>query len=166
MLSSTKWENYEQVARHLLEQFGSHFEIGLVEGKQLVPGSSGTTWELDAKALRKGSDTYLVVECRRYPKDRLKQKDLAALAFQISDVGAVGGIVVTPLELQAGAKAIAESNDIIHVTLSPESTTTDYFMRCMNWVCVGVSETLALRSSFTAKITRADGSTETRESEG
>jgi hypothetical protein len=126
----------------------------------LVAGASGISWEIDAKAVRHGGDAFLVVECRRHPDARLKKKDIAALAYVIADTGAAGGIVVTPLELQAGAKRVAEHANIIHVKLSANSTTADYLLKFLNQVFAGVTESIDVSDDFSAVITRATGSTE------
>jgi hypothetical protein len=159
-----KWQSYEDVSRHLLEQFASHFGLGRVEGKQLVSGASGTEWELDAKAVRDDGGAIIIVECRRYTSSRLSQEDVGGLAFRISDIGAEGAILVSPLELQSGAKLVAASANIQHVTLRPDSTTTDYLMTHLNNVFVGVSDTLRVRLTEVVhiKMTREDGSIEQR----
>ena len=59
--------------------------------------------------MRLGNQGFLVIECRRYPKSRLPQKDAGELAFVIEDLGASGGILVSPLGFQKGAKKIAEA---------------------------------------------------------
>jgi hypothetical protein len=51
MSGKKKWRTYEEVAQYLLEQLGNYFGLGRVEGKQLVPGASGTSWEIEAKGL-------------------------------------------------------------------------------------------------------------------
>jgi hypothetical protein len=152
--SAVTWQSYEQVAQYLLNQFAEHFGLGHVEGKQIIPGASGTDWEIDAKAVRADGQGLLVVECRRLTTSRLKQENLAAMAWRITDTGAAGGIVVSPLDLQAGAQKVAAHADIIHVKLDPASTTTDYILRHLNDLFVGVSTTLGLRDSVSVvKIT-------------
>lgn len=47
MSQQTRWRSYEQVARYLLDQIAEHFGLGRVEGKQIVPGASGTRWEIE-----------------------------------------------------------------------------------------------------------------------
>lgn len=164
MATPKKWKNYEDVSRHLLEQFADHFGLGRVEGKQLVSGASGTEWELDAKAVRADTGSIVIVECRRHTGSRLSQENVGGLAFRISDVGADGAILVSPLELQRGAKLVADSANIQHVILRPDSTTTDYLMKHLDRVFVGVSDTLVVRLSETVhiQITHEDGSIEER----
>ncbi len=162
MVAPKAWTNYEHVARHLLEQFANHFGLGRVEGKQLVPGASGTEWELDAKAVRAEGEGIIIVECRRYPNSRLTQEEVGGLAFRISDIGADGAILVSPLDLQTGTKLVAESAAIQHVRLRPDSTTTDYLMRHLNNVFVGLSDTLGFTETVHIRIEREDGSVEER----
>ena len=117
------WESYEQVATYLLNQFAEHFGLSHVEGKQKIKGlHSKTDWEIDAKGVRKGNEGIIIVEARRYTKSRLSQEQLGGLAFRISDIGAKGGILVSPLGLQEGAAKIAESANIINVQIAPNST--------------------------------------------
>ena len=47
------WERYEQTAQYLLNEFAEHFGLGRVEDKQVVPGASGTEWEIDAKGVKR-----------------------------------------------------------------------------------------------------------------
>lgn len=153
-MSNKTWRTYEEVAQYLLNQFAEHFKLGRVEGKQIVPGESGTEWEIDAKGIKTDGEGFLIVECRRYTKSRLNQESMAALAFRIQDTGAQGGIVVSPLELQSGAKKVAACSDVIHVTLDPKSTATDYIMKFLNQIFVGMSDTISITDSLHIQIIR------------
>lgn len=82
------WEIYEQVAQYLLNRFANHFNLGCVEGKQIVPGRSGAKWEIDAKGIKVDGEGFVVVECRRYTTKRLSQEEVAGLAFRITDMEA------------------------------------------------------------------------------
>ncbi len=117
---------YEEAAHHVLADLRKVLGLSHVEGKQTLAGLSGTEWEIDAKAWLEGQAGFLVVEARRYVSSRLKQEALAAIAYRIQDLGAIGGIVVSPLPLQKGAELVAKASDIAHVLLTPESTTEDY----------------------------------------
>lgn len=55
------WESYEQVALFLLNKLATHFGLGHVEGKQLVPGASGTSWEIDAKGVRADGSGFVII---------------------------------------------------------------------------------------------------------
>jgi hypothetical protein len=138
------WESYEQVAQYLLDKLAEHFGLGHVEGKQVVPGQSGTSWEIDAKGVNADGAGFLIVECRRYTKSGLAQEAIGGLAFRIHDTGARGAIVVSPLDLQAGARKVAAYSNIIHVKLSPESTTTEYLLSFLDQVFIGLADTMAL----------------------
>ncbi|HED39685.1 MAG TPA: hypothetical protein ENJ13_04580 [Chromatiales bacterium] len=153
-MSIKSWQSYEEVAQYLLNKFSEKFNIGHVEGKQIVPGESGTDWEIDAKGVRSGSEAFLIIECRRYTKSRLNQESVAGLAFRIQDAGAEGGIVVSPLELQSGAKKVAAFANIQHVTLDPQSTTSDYMLRFLNQIFVGVSGSVTVTGSLYMKVIR------------
>jgi Restriction endonuclease len=117
----------------------------------LVPGKL-TTWEIDAKGVKSDGIGFVVVECRRYTNSRLNKTNMGALVFTIQDTGAQGGIVVSPLDLQSGAKKIAASANVQHVTLNPDSTTSDYVMRFLDRVSLGV--TLQAPAGLYAKVIR------------
>jgi hypothetical protein len=164
---SKAWKSYEEVAEYLLRQFASVFRLGRVEGKQIVPGKSGTKWELEAKALRVQGEGFLIVECRRYTKSRLDQERLAGIAFRIGDTGAVGGIVVSPLGFQKGAKLVAESSNIMDVRLDPESTRSDYILRFLNSVFLGREDSVSsFDEDLTLKIIRSDKKVEIQKTKG
>ena len=154
--AETSWRSYERVAQHLLNSIAHHFGLGRVEGKQILPGESGTNWEIDAKGVLLNDDGFLVVECRRYTTSRLSQEDAGAIAYRIRDTGAAGGIIVSPMALQEGAKKVADHEGITRVRLSSDSTTTDYLLQFLNKVFVGLSDDLFLMTDYSAaSVTRA-----------
>ena len=138
------FETYEQVATFLLNEFAVHFGLTHVESKQELRGhESDATWEIDAKGVKEDGQGFVIIECRRYTTSKLKQEAIGGLAYRIRDTGAAGGIVVTPLELQAGAAKVASAEGIVAVRLDPSSTTSDYVLRFLNKVMIGVSLSLA-----------------------
>lgn len=150
------WANYESIAQHLLDTIASEFGLGRVEGKQIVPGESGASWEIDAKGVMLDDEGFLIVECRRYTTSRLSQEGVAGIAYRIRDTGAAGGIIVSPMSLQEGAKKVAQHEGITHVRLSPESTTTDYVLQFLNKTFVGLSDKLpAMSDTLTVSVRRA-----------
>jgi hypothetical protein len=140
------WRTYEEVAQHLLSQFGEHFELKDIEGKQKVKGiRSGTDWEIDAKGRKADTnEMFVIVECRRHTSFGQKQEHLAGLAYRIIDTGASGGIVVSPLPLQEGAKKVSQAEGIVEVTLNKDCSTTDYVMQFLNRVMIGVGLSLEI----------------------
>lgn len=134
-----EWASYEELGRILLEKWGDvlGLELARVEGKQKLVGKSGMQWTVDAKAVRSGDEAILVVECRRYTTSRLKPEAIGALAYRISDVGASGGIVVTPIGVQRGGQLIAEAENIHVVHLDAETTTSGYLLQFLGNVIVG-----------------------------
>ncbi len=62
---------------------------------------------------------------------------IGALAYRISDVGASGGIVVTPIGVQRGGHLIANAENIHVVQLDADSATTGYLMRFLGHVIIG-----------------------------
>ena len=153
-MTTKKWKSYEEVAQHLLKQLSKTFGLGTVEGKQIIPGESGTNWEIDAKGIKTDGEGFLIVECRRYTTSRLSQEGLGALAYRIKDTGAEGGIIVSPLELQQGAKIIAEHERIHQVTLDPKSTTTDYMLKFLNQIFIGRSDTIKITEKVHVQMVR------------
>src|ERR1700744_698027 len=93
------WQTYEEVARYLLEKLSDTLGLGLerVEGKQKLVGKSGMNWEVEGKGIKTDGGAIVVIECRRYTTSKLKPEAIGGLAYRIADVGAAGGIVVTPI---------------------------------------------------------------------
>lgn len=158
-MSSTEWRSYQEVARYLLGEFKAHFGLEDVEGEQKVKGMrSGTDWKIDAKGRKTCTDEmFVIVECRRHTSSGQKQEHLAGIAYRIIDTGAAGGIIVSPLPLQEGAKKVAHAEGIVEVTLEKDSTTTDYVMQFLNQVMVGVSDRICLRDSVRVIVRDANG---------
>jgi hypothetical protein len=136
-----QWLIYEDAARKVLSDLGSHLGITTVDGKQVLKGESGASWEIDAKACCEDDCGFLVVEVRRHMNSRLSQEQVAAVAFRIEDLGAQGGITVAPLPLQKGASIVAASKSIAHVMLDPQSTPESYLAEFMGKVFHSVSLT-------------------------
>ncbi|MBS4729698.1 restriction endonuclease [Mycobacterium sp. SM1] len=159
---STTWKSYEEVARHLLETVGHLLGLKLerVEGKQTLVGESGANWEIDAKGVKAQSGAIVVIECRRYTDSRVKQSAVASLAWTISDVGASGGIIVTPIGVQKGGQIVAQSADIEIVHLDANATPTDFRIKFLEKVVVGASANLHVTVTLTAEaeVVKADTS--------
>ena len=142
-MGETKWKSYEDVAQFLLDQMAEYFGLSRIEGKQKLVGKrSGTTYEIDGKGIAKNGDGFVILECRRYTTSRQKQEDMAALAYRILDTGAKGGIIVTPLGIQEGARKIAGAENVVSVRLDENSATTEYVLAFLNKVFVGVTGVL------------------------
>ncbi|TVL96432.1 MAG: hypothetical protein CV087_23760 [Candidatus Brocadia sp. WS118] len=158
----TRWKTYEEVARYLLAKFGENFGLKDVEGKQKVKGiRSGTDWEIDAKGRKTDTnEMFIIVECRRHTSSGQKQDHIAGLSYRIIDTSAAGGIIVSPLPLQEGAKKVAQAEGIVEVTLNKDCSTTDYVMQFLNEVMVGVCNTIPLSHSVRVKVTDAEGNVE------
>jgi hypothetical protein len=139
MSQQTSWRSYEKVAEYLLDRMADHFGLGRVEGKQLVAGASGTSWEIDAKGVKDNDAGFVIIECRRRTKQGVSQGQIGKLVFKIQDTGAVEGIIVSPLPLQSGAKIVAAAQRIQQVQLSPNSTTTDYVVSFLERIFYGKS---------------------------
>ena len=145
---TAKWTTYEEVAAYLLNQYATEFGLERVEGKQDVIGKkSGTSWQIDAKGIREGQEGFVVIECRRYTTSKQNQEKLGGLAYRIFDSGADGGIIVSPLGLQEGAQKVAAAENILNVTLDAESTPTEFIMRFLNKLMIGVEDKLGLHDS-------------------
>ena len=151
---SSPWRIYEEAARKVLSDMREVLGLAKVEGKQSLRGASGADWEVDAMAWQDGPDGFLVIEVRRQTSGGVKQEAIAAVAHRIRDVGGAGGIVVSPLPLQKGARLVAKSADIAHVTLSAESTTERYMAEFMGRRFFGasVTESVNLTDSCSAVV--------------
>jgi hypothetical protein len=157
VMTEKRWETYEQVAQYLLDKFCDKFGLERVEGKQKLRGTSGTNWEIDAKGIRQGGMGFLIVECRRYTTSKLVQKDVGSLCWSITETGANGGIIVSPFDLQKGAKMVASAANVKHVTLDPGSTTKEYVMRFLDDIFAGLHDTLTPTDSFPTTVYDKDG---------
>lgn len=164
--SEKAWESYEEVAVYLLDQVGDRLGLDFerVEGKQHIYGSrSGARWELDGKAVTVGDEGFVIIECRRYTTSRLKQEQAAGLAYRITDTGAKGGIFVSPLGLQEGAKKIADAEGIQEIFMDENSTRSDYMIKFLNRATLGVSAQFRFNVLADAEVTPAAGVEESAE---
>ena len=150
------WQSYEEVAAYLLHKYAEEFGLEFVEGKQEVEGKrSGTTWEIDAKGIKEGGEGFVIIEARKYSKSRQNQEKLGGLAYRILDTGAEGGILVSPLGFQSGAKKVANAENIIEVHLDANSTPNEYFMGFLNNLMVGLHECITATDCVKVTISRA-----------
>ena len=138
-MSTPRWQSYEDIARYILQQMAAEFGLERVEGKQLIQGRSGTTWEIDGKGVSiDDSAAFIIIECRRYTTSKQKQEQIAALAYRIQDTGAAGGIIVSPLGLQEGAERVAQAERIASVRLDKDSTPEQYLLHFLGKVFRGM----------------------------
>jgi hypothetical protein len=81
--SQQTWKSYEEVARYFLNLFCQEFGLERVDPKQKISGSSGTSWEIDAKGVREGDNSAIIlVECRCHRFKRLNQEAVGGLVLQ------------------------------------------------------------------------------------
>ena len=97
----------------------------------------------------------MIIECRRYTTSKQSQEKLGSLAYRIQDTGASGGIIVSPLGIQKGAALIASKENIISVQLDANCTPTDFVMKFLNKIMVGISESMVLSDTVTMEVTRS-----------
>ena len=144
------WKTYEEVATHLLNEISTKLGLEYVEGKQRLSGlKSGTNWEIDAKGVKPDGEDFVIIEIRRYTSSRITQEATAAIAYRIQDTGAVGGIIVSPMGLQEGAKTVAAAESIVTVQLNENSTTTEFILRFLNQVMFSTEpDSISVSSSF------------------
>jgi hypothetical protein len=88
-----------------------------------------------------------VVECRRYPSKKQNQLQLGGLAYSIIDTGAAGGIIVSPVGLQAGAARIAASRNVIDVRLDAKSTPEEFAIQFFDKLFLGIRATARLSAA-------------------
>ncbi|MNT58423.1 hypothetical protein D3C72_1958550 [compost metagenome] len=107
----------------------------------------------------------MVVECKRHTTANLPQAIVASLAYSIQDTGASGGFIVSPLDLQSGAKKVAAARNIVHVQLRAESTPLEFEMKFLDKLFVGFHDVanVSISESLRITITRADGTSWTEE---
>ncbi|MES2126549.1 MAG: hypothetical protein V4463_04700 [Pseudomonadota bacterium] len=138
-MNQPAWTIYEDAARRVVSDLRNELDISVVEGKQVLVGKSSAEWEIDAKAWCTDGENFLVIEARRHTSSGQKQEALAAIAYRIQDVGANGGIVISPLPLQTGARAVAAFEGIAEITLAPDSTCESYLAEFMGRRYLGAS---------------------------
>ena len=158
------WKTYEEVAVYILDQIASNLDLGLnrVEGKQHVYGSrSSTNWEIEGKGVKVDGEGFVIIECRRYTTSRQNKERVAALAYRIIDTGASGGILVSPLGFQEGAKKVAAAEGIHEIFMDANSTRTDYVLKFLNHIFAGISLTATATLTAAAVVTGADGTRKT-----
>lgn len=147
-----RWQSYEEVAAYLLNHFAERFGLERVEGKQKLNGQrTGAEWEIDAKGVCVNGSGFVIVECRRYTTSKQNQEKLSGLAFRIIDTGAQGGIIVSPLGLQAGAAKIASSEKIQEVKLDANSTPTEFAIEFLGKMMIGAGITEHIKLGVTVR---------------
>jgi len=151
-----EWASYEEVAVFLLNQFAEHFELGRVEGHTIV-AAAGTKWDLDGIGYSQDGADFVIVECKRYTTSRIDQETVAGLAYRILKSGASGGIMVTPIGYQAGAIKVADYEGIARVTLNHDCTTTEYVMKFLDQIRMGLADTITASDSVSIQLRKADG---------
>ena len=148
------WQTYEQVATYFLRRFAKEFGLKFVEGKQKLQGASGATWTIDAKGVAEGNEVFLIVEYRRYTTSKQNQEKVGGLANRITDTGAAGGIIVSPLGLQEGAAKVAASKNIISVKLNADSTPTEFVIQFFDKLCLGATGKITVSGRATPRYFR------------
>jgi hypothetical protein len=151
-----KWLSYEELAPYLLNRMRKEFGLESVQGKQEIQSKrSGTSWKIDAKGITEGGQGFFIIECKRYPDRRLNQEMAGGFAYRILDTGADGMILVSPMGFQEGATKIAAAENILSVELDENSTPTDFALKFLNKLYLGIT----MRSKWTvvagARLVRA-----------
>lgn len=136
------WKSYEEVAAFVLDQCAAEFGLGRFDGKQIIPGASGTDWEVDARGWSNDGATFVVVECKKHTGTGISQALTGSLAYAIKDTGAAGGFLVSPCGLQSGAKKVAAAEGIQEIKLDPKSTTSAYFGEWLGTLRAGFVDTV------------------------
>jgi hypothetical protein len=148
-----EWMTYEEVAKHLLNQFKSEFGLQAVEGKQHLVGiETGTEWEVDAKGVADKESAFVIIEARRYTTSKQNQEKIAGLAYRIQDTGAKGGIIVSPLGLQEGASKVAKANNIVSVKISANSTPEQFSIEFFGNLLIGTGTAKLKLKTYPATI--------------
>ena len=120
------WERYEQVVRTILESLREHLGYSRVDPKGDLPGRSGTEWEIDATAYQLADGKLVLIECKDYPDRKVTQGEMGVHAYHIIETGAAGGLFVTPVGYQKGAKLVANAAKIGMATLNLDATEREY----------------------------------------
>lgn len=135
--SRKEWERYEDAARQVLRDLHDVLGLHSVGDKTTVQGTS-TDWEVDILASKSGGGL-VIVEVKRWPSKRINKATVGSLAFQVSDMGAVTGITVSPLPLQSGAKEVSDSQGFNHLQLTADSSSVRYLAEFMGRMFFGAA---------------------------
>jgi Restriction endonuclease len=148
-VTQKKWESFEDVTTYLLNEMASKFGLERVEPKQTIKGMRvrRSKSQIDAKGVLEANQGFLIIECKRHTKSRIKQEVVEALAFRILNTGAQGGIIVSPLGLQTGAAIIANHEHIHSVQLNENSTRESYILKFLNEIFAGVTDRVQVSES-------------------
>jgi len=158
MSSVKNWKNYEDVTKQILSDVRDCLGLGRIEGKQKVRGKiSGAKWEVDLVAYGATDEKLILVECKQRSNSKLRQSDLAKLAYTIEDTGADRGIIVTTIGLQDGAKKIAGAEKITEMRVDPTSTSENYIAQITNQIFGKRSERVHISDSVELKLRNSNG---------
>ncbi|MCK4392863.1 restriction endonuclease [Candidatus Bipolaricaulota bacterium] len=125
---SSNSKQYEEATKAILDALREHLGLSSVQGEVRYEGKSGTGWKVDASCYRQEDGALVLVECRRKTTRRVPQEEMAGFAFRVGDIGASGGLMVTPIGYQEGAKIVAKAARIGLATLNPDATDTEYVL--------------------------------------
>jgi hypothetical protein len=148
-----KWLSYEELAAYLLNRMAKEFGLESVEGKQKIQGKR-TSWVIDAKGVTEGGQGFFIIESKRYPDRGISQEMAGGFAYRIWDTGADGMILVSPMGFQAGAAKIAAGENILSVELDENSTPTDFALKFLNKLYLGISITAKSTMSAAPRMLR------------
>jgi hypothetical protein len=68
----------------------------------------------------------VLIECKRYPDRKVTQGEMGEQAYRIIETGAAGGLFVTAVGYQEGAKLVANAAKIGMATLNLDATEREY----------------------------------------
>lgn len=83
------------------------------------------------------------------------QEKLGALAYRIIESDAHGGIIVTSIGLQKGAKKVADAEYIFNVILDADSTVNEFYMKFLHKIFFGLKLSQGLDINYSAEIIRS-----------
>jgi len=133
-------------------------QIQNMECKQNVVGTrSGTSWQIDAKGVRAADGGFMIVECKRWIKNKHPQDTVGCLAYRIIDTGAIGGIVVSPLGLQEGGQKVAAAENIFEVHMDENSTRNCFVIHFLRKFMVGCTHYLSISDYASAEVVKSNG---------
>lgn len=156
-MAKKKWETYEDATRGFLEDIGGHLGLTRVEGKQKLAGHhSGRRPEVEA-VVYTDDRKRLLVECKRKGKRRVEAGDMEAFAYRILDTESAGGIIVTTIGLQEGAKLVAQAEKITTVILDPTSTDEEYIARIANQLFWKQGDAVELKDAAQVELRNSAG---------
>lgn len=121
----------------------------LTVNRSLFSPRSGTTWEIECKGVRFGSETLFFIECRRYTTSLLDQESLGGLTYRIRDSGAAVASSFRHWGFKKVPRRSRRQKTSSPLKLNPDSRPELYVARYLDQLRTGIQDRLWLSDFVT-----------------